>query len=245
MNPSLLIGAPGDTVTLRGNLTNKLSETYNFSYGFVGDPSICEGNAPACPILGFTARLSNSIPPNTSTGQVDIVDIRLNPAYTGLLPTIVKFTFYTTRPGMFSGITTFSVRIRPNTNPSLPPLLFTDRCTQRAAVLDSVSLTDEPFGLSNSINFSSDQRTRLALFAWNMNLQPGEGAAAVTVEAIDSQQAIHILPVENVSDVPNQDGLTQIVVRLPDGLPQGVDVRLRVKVHGFTSNEAPMAVKPN
>src|ERR1700751_2590801 len=38
MGPSVVIGAPGDTVTLKGSLTNTTSETYAMiGYGFVGD----------------------------------------------------------------------------------------------------------------------------------------------------------------------------------------------------------------
>jgi len=247
MNPSLLIGAPGDTLTLTGSLTNTSAETYAYGYGFVGDPTTaqCTGNASRCPIFDFgPSRLINDpLPPHTSTGVVPINDIKLNADYRGPLPLIIKFTFYTFKPGMFSGITNFSVRIEPRTDPSRPPLLFTDPCTQRAVALDSVKLNTEPFELENSLNFSSDQRTRLMLFAWNMNLQPGEGPAAVTVQAIDAQQTIHVLPIEFVSDVDGEPGLTQIVVRLPDDLPSGTDLRLRVLVHGFTSNEAPMAIK--
>lgn len=248
MNPDRIIGAPGEILTLKGSLTNTTAETYVFGgYGFIGDPTRCIGNAPSCPILDLApARLSTSpIAAHASTGEVDITDIKLNPAYTGPLPTIVKFTFYVFRPGMFSGITSFSVRIQPRTDPSRPPLLLTDPCTQHAVALDSVNLTGEPFELANSFNFSSDQRTRVMLFAWNINLQPGEGAAAVKVQAIDSQQAIHVLPVEFVGDVAGQNGLTQIIVKLPDDLPQGTDVRLRVLVHGFTSNEAAVAIKPS
>ena len=69
----------------------------------------------------------------------------------------------------------------------------------------------------------------------------GEGADAVTVQAIDSQQVTYQLPVEFVSDVASEPGLTQIVVRLPDNSPPGNDLRLRIMIHGFTSNEAPLA----
>lgn len=247
MGPSVVIGAPGETVTLKGSLTNTTSETYAMiGYGFVGDGKCVGGNTPECPILALTTRLSTDpIAAHGSTGEVDIADFQLNPAYTGPLPTVIKFTFYTTKPGIFTGITTFSVRVQPHTDASRPPLLFTDPCTQRAAALDSATLTGEPFGLTNSLNLGPDQQTRLMLFAWNMNLQPGEGAAAVTVEAVDTQQVIHPLPVEFVSDVAGEPGLTQIVVRLPGDLPLGGDLRLRILVHEFTSNEAPLSIKPN
>lgn len=247
LNPSLLSGVPGATLTLRGTLTNTTSQPYVFGgYGFIFDSGApVLGNTPETAILALPSRLSTDpIPPNTSTGEVAIVDVLLNPTYAGPFPRVINFTFYTNGPRAPSGIATFSVRILPPTDPSRPPVLYTDPCTQRAVAFDSIYLTTEPFALENSLNFSSDQRTRLTLFAWNMNLKSGEGAAAVAVQALDSQQTIHPLPVEFVSDVAGQPGLTQIIVRLPDGLP-GAELRLRVLVHGLTSNEAPMAIKPS
>jgi len=245
LNSSVLSGYPGDTLPLRGSLTNTTSETYVAGgWGIVTDPSICLGNVPQCPLDSIGSPfIINTIPALTSTDEIDIAVIRLNPLYTGPFPRIMNFTFYTFKPGIFTGIVNFSVRILPRPNPSLPPVLYIEPCTQRAVALNSVNLALEPFVLTNPINFSSDQRTRVTLFAWNMNLQSGEGPAAVTVQAIDSQQAIHPLPVEFVSDVVGHPGLTQIIVRLADNLPQGTDLRLRVLVHGFTSNEAPMAIK--
>lgn len=244
--PSLLVGAPGDTLRLKGSLTNTTSASFvMIGYGFVNNSGVCiEGNAPACPILNMKSLLATDpLPAQTSTGEVDITDVQLNPAYAGPLPTIVKFTFYTTRQGAFTGFADFAVRIQPRTDAAAPPLLFTDPCTQHVVALDSVTLTSGPFALPNSTNFSSDQRTRLTLFAWNMNLQPGEGAGDVSVEAIDSQQTTITLPVEFVSDVAGQPGLTQITVKLPDSLSQGGDLRLRILAHGFTSNEAPLTIQ--
>ena len=246
LTPSLLMGAPGDTLTLKGGLTNTTSAPFvMLAYGFINASSVCtEGNAPQCPILSVGTVLSTDpLAAQSSTGQVDIASIKLNPAYAGPLPTIVKLTFYTTRQGAFTGFADFAVRIQPRTDAAAPPLLFTDPCTQHVVAVDSVGLTGGPFALANSTNFSSDQRTRLTLFAWNMNLQPGEGAADVSVEAIDSQQTTITLPVEFVSDVAGQPGLTQITVKLPDSLSQGGDLRLRILAHGFTSNEAPLTIQ--
>lgn len=55
-----------------------------------------------------------------------------------------------------------------------PPVLFTDSITGRAAAVDSVTLMREPFSITSAQNFfSSDQRTRVTLFGFNLELKNG------------------------------------------------------------------------
>ena len=44
--------------------------------------------------------------------------------------------------------------------------------------------------------------------------------------------------------VPGFDWLTQVVVRLPEGLKDGDDVWVRVSVRGVVSNKALVSIKP-
>ena len=66
-----------------------------------------------------------------------------------------------------------------------PPRLLTRPNTNRAIALESVTLVTEPFPLTQTIQFGSDNRTRILLFGENLGLLPGEGAGAVTAEAED------------------------------------------------------------
>ncbi len=110
--------------------------------------------------------------------------------------------------------------------------------TGRAAAFDSVTLMREPFPVVSAQNFSSDQRTRVTLFAYNLELKAGEGLSAITAQAEDSQHRIYTLPVEAVSEVPNFSWITQVTVKLPDELQNVGDVWVSVSLRGIASNKA-------
>jgi len=119
----------------------------------------------------------------------------------------------------------------------VPTLLTEENAPGMAAALDSVTRVRSPLPVVARNNFSSDRRTRLALFAANAALNAGENASAVTATARDSLSRVHSLAVEFVGQVPNQNWLTQIVVRLPDSLSNAGAVRISISLHGQTSNE--------
>ena len=127
-------------------------------------------------------------------------------------------------------------------------VLAVDRDTQRAIALDAVWFVREPFGVTNPNYFGADQRTRVALFTTNLILTDG---LVVTAQAVDDQQVVYELPVEFVGTVPSfvavlPDApiLTQIIVKLPDGITTPRDLQVSVTARGRTSNKAAIAVKP-
>jgi hypothetical protein len=89
----------------------------------------------------------------------------------------------------------------------------------------------------NNFQQGRDPRTRVALFGIKVDLGPGENATAVTATARDSRSRNYSLTVEFVGKVPNLDGVTQVVVRLPDELANAGDVWISINLHGQTSNE--------
>jgi len=92
----------------------------------------------------------------------------------------------------------------------------------------------------NNFQQGRDPRTRVALFGRNIDLNPGENASAVTVTARDSRSRIFSWKAEFVGPVPNlpnQDKITQVNVRLPDELAQAGDVMISISLHEQTSNE--------
>lgn len=125
-----------------------------------------------------------------------------------------------------------------------PALLSVESSTD-AIALNSVTFVRDPFSLRTIPNFSSDQRTRISLFALNVELLPHENISVVTAQAEDSQHRVFSLPVEFVGKVPNFDWLTQINLRLPDELSTGGDVLVKITVRGLASNEAKIRVAPN
>ena len=72
------------------------------------------------------------------------------------------------------------------------------------------------------------------LFATELGLGPGEGAAAVTVQAEDASGTPYPLTVEYAGPVAGFDMAT-VIVRL-DGPGEVGDVNVSVTVHGMTSN---------
>ena len=95
----------------------------------------------------------------------------------------------------------------------------------------------DPFPLTEPINLGADNRTRIMLFATNLDLLPGEDNSAVTARAEDAQLNVYPLSVEFVGRVPNYDWLTQVIVKLADNLASGQEVRVSVTLHGQTSNK--------
>src|SRR6185369_17153527 len=103
--------------------------------------------------------------------------------------------------------------------------------------LDSVTQAAEPFTVNNTHNFSSDQRTRISLFAVNVDLGPGETSAIIQAEAEDSLGQTFPLTVEYFGAVPNFPWLKQIILKLPDEIANKIEVRVRLKVRGIAGNQ--------
>lgn len=127
------------------------------------------------------------------------------------------------------------------------PLLATAAHSQRAIALDALMLR-EPFLLTNPNYLGTDKRARISLFTLNLILTPG---LVVTAEAVDSQQVVHQLSVESVQNVPNflaivpeEPFLTQIVLKLPEGIVSAGDLQVSIRTRHKTSNQVLIAVKP-
>ncbi|MEN3330481.1 MAG: hypothetical protein V7638_5288 [Acidobacteriota bacterium] len=116
----------------------------------------------------------------------------------------------------------------------LEPMLISEAGSDSAVALDSVTMIRDPFPLTNIFNFSADQRTRLMLFGMNMGLMAGE---VLTARAEDAALNVYPLTVEFVGALPGVDGITQIVVRLPDNTPAGQTLFVSATLRGKTTNK--------
>lgn len=123
-----------------------------------------------------------------------------------------------------------------------PPVIITEQNTDVAIALDSVIWIRDPFPLTNPLNFSSDQRTRLMFFGRNLDLLPTENMSAITARAEDAQLNQFPLTLEFVGTVAGFD-FTQVVVRLPDNLPTGQTLFVSVTLRGQTSNRARITMR--
>ena len=104
--------------------------------------------------------------------------------------------------------------------------------------------TVEPFVLTSDINLSIDHRTRILLFAANLQLLPGETPADIIVLATDSRQFTYRLQVDQVTNIANLGWLSQIIVRLPDDLTITGDLVITIGIRGTQSTAARVAVIP-
>ena len=121
-----------------------------------------------------------------------------------------------------------------------PPILQIEQSTDHLIAFASVTMLPDPFLLTAPYNFSLDNRTRIMVFAFNADLVTGENASAVTTQVEDAQLRVFSVPAEFVGPmtVPNLNGLTEIVFRLPDGLTgTSGDVFVSIMLRGKVSNK--------
>ncbi len=121
-------------------------------------------------------------------------------------------------------------------------ILLQEQNSQRAIAFDTALLNRDPIAIHSDF-FTSDHRTRISLFAVGLKLAAGETAAAVTATAEDSQGTIRPLEVEFVGRPGNSDWLSQVVVKVNDQITLTGDVKIKITLHGATSNTVLVALK--
>src|SRR5438128_276121 len=131
-------------------------------------------------------------------------------------------------------------------NPSAP-VLISDSASTRAIALESVTLKAGPFALTSTVTFSNDNRTRIAIFAMNLNLLTGETAngnpTSFTADAEDAAHNHYPLNVEYVDQVPGFAGIYMIIVRLNDNMTSNLgDVLVSLNLHTMSSNRVRVAI---
>ena len=143
-----------------------------------------------------------------------------------------------------NGVPTPTPTPTPIPTPTPAPVLLLEENSNRGVALDSVTWLRDPFPVFTSRNFSADGRTRIVLFAMNVELQAGENLSIVKATAEDSQQTPYSLIVEYVGNVPNQTWMAQIVVLLPQNLANAGDVLVSIKVRELQSNKVLVSIRP-
>jgi hypothetical protein len=126
--------------------------------------------------------------------------------------------------------------------PSPAPILLTGATSLRAIALDSIAWLREPFKLTSPHYLGADRRTRIMLFALNVNLLPGETSSVVTVEAEDASHRVYQFKVEYVGKVPGFEWMNCVVVRLSDNLGAVGDVLVRLRLRGVASNRVRVGI---
>src|SRR3989442_7639228 len=83
------------------------------------------------------------------------------------------------------------------------PVLISQPDSTRAIALEATTFTKEPFSVTQlSRLYDPDLRTRIIIFALNLNLQPSEDFTALTADAEDVAHRHYSLKVEFVREVP-------------------------------------------
>ena len=122
------------------------------------------------------------------------------------------------------------------------PVILKEENSERAIMLDSVTQHAGPFPLQTPFNFSADQRSRISLFVWALDLLPSEDKSAVSVKLENAQGTMFIPTVEYVGDLTGVTGTKQVIIRLPDGIAG--DLWVTVSLRGVTSNRALIKITP-
>jgi len=110
-----------------------------------------------------------------------------------------------------------------------------------------VTLKAEPFAVTSTVKFSNDTRTRIAIFAMNLNLFTGEIAngnpTSFTADAEDAAHNHYPLTVEYVNPVPGFAGIYMIILRLNDNMTSNLgDVLVSLNLHTLASNRVRVAI---
>jgi hypothetical protein len=131
---------------------------------------------------------------------------------------------------------------------SPPPQLILEQTgplANQATAVDSLLLLRDPFPLLSVAPWfyqGLDRNTRVLVFATDLMLNPGETAADVTVNLVDSNSLSRDIAAEDVRAVPNSS-FVQVTFKLPSDLPTGV-CQVTIKARAQTSNTGAFRIAP-
>jgi uncharacterized protein (DUF1800 family) len=127
-------------------------------------------------------------------------------------------------------------------NPNQAPVLISDSTSTRAIALESITLKAEPFPLTSSVKFGNDTRTRICIFAQNLELLAGEGVSSFSADVQDASGKLYSFKVEYEAPVAGFPGVSMLILRLSDDIGDAGDVLLRINLHGVASNRVRLAI---
>jgi len=116
-------------------------------------------------------------------------------------------------------------------------VLISEEGTDSAVAVEPVTRARDPFPFTQLIPFSTDARTRVMLFAQNVQLLPGETASALNATAEDAAHNVYPLTVERVDPLPGFEWMSAVVVRLNDQMSNSTgEVLVGVTLRDVSSN---------
>ncbi|HEY3102193.1 MAG TPA: CSLREA domain-containing protein [Pyrinomonadaceae bacterium] len=121
----------------------------------------------------------------------------------------------------------------PTPTPAPPPTIFVETGTNNLAAVDSVTLVRGPFALTNTRNYSSDQRTRIIFFTTDLGFAQ---STQPDINTLSVQVGVNSYTVESVGPNSTISG-SEIVFRLPDLSPSTYPLGIRLR--GVNSANTP------
>ncbi len=118
------------------------------------------------------------------------------------------------------------------------PLLLTAENSDLAVALHSLKFVAGPFTLEDDSVFTDGRRTRIIVFAQNLDSTDGESSASITAEAQDIGGTKYPLEIEFVGGLEGVSAITQLVIVLSRTLPEDADLRLSIRQGPVASNKA-------
>ncbi len=236
----------------------------------ISDVTLTEGDDPAHPIASDQVKISLSAPNNANIVSVTVSTqdgtAKSNVDY-GPGSTVVTFQPGETLKGLdvfpigntiVDGTRNFFLNLSNPVNATIArgqamativdddALILLTQPTSRSAALDSVLFTKETLPIANTLNFSSDNRTRIIVFAIGWKGTPITATAEDPLGHIiqlDPPEFVDKLPVGNTPK--SLSWLTQVVLRMPDPnqVPSSEDLKIRI-TSGKTSNGVLVNLKP-
>lgn len=236
-NASVVEGGPGTTTQMLVPLNLFAATGRTVSVNFATSNSLATGGA-SCATRGvdyITTSGTITFQPGTSSMNIPITicgdsNAEANEAFTVNLSNAVNGQFFT------------STGVGSITNDDVLELVLEEGpVANHAAALDALLLRRSPFvgnGIPEWWPNPPDRRTRVTLFARNLELNPGELPSAVIVRMTNGGQIVDV-PAEAVQPIHNFE-FTEVVFRLPDIGP-GVWT-VTIGVHTRVSNSGTITI---
>ena len=233
-----LNGATGQQTTLTLQWEGgPWAHKYDIYFGTAANPPLLVANA--------TTSQSGAQPgdPLLTTGSVDDGVMETYKLQTTLQPGTTYFWRIVSKTmanqSAIGPVWSFTTAGSSSGQSASPPELLTDLATGRAMVVQSPLLTREPFAIS-AFNLMADQRTRVMLFATNVD---PTAQSTFVVTATSAQGVQFQLPIEWVGPTSWDQKMTGIIVRLPEDATLHGDLAVTLTVGGTKSNNVVFGIK--
>ena len=221
--------------SLNSYLSTSPAPTFNLSGHMTDD----KGASVAGATVTLTSSQSQSV---TTTADANGDYVFMN------LPTSGDYSITATRNDFPFRFTTPTI-VTPNGDRAAnlvpqPPTLFTVTGSDHAAAVELTQFVTGPFPVTTTLLSEGRNTTRIIVFATDLTLQPGEDVQAITAEAVDAAGVHYPLRVEFISPLSDLPQVQQLVLRLNRELDDTGEVLVTVSLHGLTSNNVRIGIKP-